>query len=1173
MHPIEAAVRHPVKVTVGFLLVALFGLVALFDMPMQLTPEVQTPTISIRTRWRGASPKEIEREIVLAQEEQLKGVENARKLSSECRDSEGQVEIEFAVGTNIEAAMVRVSRRLQQVREYPEDADEPVITTSSTSSRAIAWFILCPRPPDEQRIREFQQRFPHLSVDLERVIQSPAIGLSLLRLRHLAAANPELNELLPADVDLPKQRRFVEDYIEARFERVKGVSDATVMGGREDEVQVVVDPQRLSARQISVDDLREALRRQNADTSGGDFWEGKRRYVVRTLGQFRSLDQVADLIIAVRDGIPVYVRDVANVRMGFKKPDGIVRRYGQSSITVNAERETGANVLEVMNGLRNACAELNDGVLKQNDLYISQTYDETDYIYSAIGLVGENIVVGGLLTVAVLLLFLRSGRSTLIIALAIPSSIVGTFLMLSLLGRSLNVISLAGLAFAVGMLVDNAVVVLENIFRRHQQGEAPFIAAVAGTKEVWGAVVASTLTTLAVFVPVLFVQQEAGQLFRDIALAISFAVGLSLIVSVTLIPTAAARLLRRTDKNSQQGWGREQHERQPNQHQHQHHNQRERQSRKRPGNAILRRVRNLHAPLDWAGETFVEGVVRVNRWIQASTGRCVVVVTTIVSLCFILTWLTWPSVEYLPTGNRNLAIGIIMPPPGYNLDQMIELGNAVEEHLRPCWDYDPLQLETTADKYPPVADFFFIARGRNIFIGLRALKPTDVRTLVAVLREMSGALPGSVVVANQSSLFERGLGAGRSIEIEIAGDDLDRLVDIGRVAMNQISRVMPEAQCRPEPSLDQASPEVHIVPKPLQTAELGVDNRQLGYVVDMLVDGAYATDYYLGGDKIDLTIMGDNTRDEVAESFRGLTQDLDVLPIATPAGQLVTLADLADIRLSSGPEQINHRERDRAITITVSPPEGMALEETIRVLQTSVLPALDLSGGYRINLSGSADKLRATWDALRWNLALAVLITYLLMAALFESWLYPLAIIFAVPLSAVGGILGLRMLSIYLAWLGEPPQMLDVLTMLGFVILVGTVVNNAILIVHQSLNHIRVDKMPAQEATIESVRTRIRPIFMTTGSTVFGLAPLVFFPGAGSELYRGLGSVVLGGLVLSALFTLVVVPALFSAMMTAKYELSRRLYTDAAADPVPVERAHSPTRRPRSLLDEAQRPA
>jgi HAE1 family hydrophobic/amphiphilic exporter-1 len=1123
MHPIEAFVRNPVKVAVGVLLMVLFGIVGMVRMPMQLTPEVQTPTITINTRWRGASPQEVEREIVLPQEEQLKGVEGARKLSSQCLDSEGVVELEFAVGTNIEAALVRVNRRLQQVREYPEDADEPVLSTSSAASRAIAWFILSPRPATTEQIRQYQAKYPALADDLESVATASSTSLGILRLKRLVVNHPELAPLLPADVEVPKMRRFAEDMIEARFERVSGVSNANVLGGREEEIQVIVDPPRLSSRQITVNDLRAALQRQNADTSGGDFWEGKRRYVVRTLGQFNSLEDVANQIIAVRDGAPVYIRDVADVRLGHKKPDGLVRRYGDYTIAINAERETGANVLEVMKGLREACEELNEGILAREHLILTQVYDETEYIYSAIGLVGQNIVVGGLLTVAVLLVFLRSGRSTLVIALAIPSSIVGTFLLLSILGRSLNVISLAGLAFAVGMLVDNAVVVLENIFRHYQDGERPFSAAVVATKEVWGAVVASTLTTLAVFVPILFIEQEAGQLFRDIALAISFAVGISLIVSVTVIPTAAARLFRSEDRRHARDL-------------------RDHTVRPHRFHVLTRMLR----PLNRFGSAFVESVVGVNAWIQHSVIRRMAVVVTIVALALGGTYWFWPDMEYLPTGNRNLAFGIILPPPGYNMDQLMELGGVVEEHLRPYWDVDPRRDDISKLKYPAVQDFFFVARGRSVFMGLRAVNPTEVGKLVPALREVGGQLPGAIVVASQSSLFEAGLGEGRSIDVEITGPDLAKLVQLGGFVMGNVMQKIEDVQARPQPSLDLSSPEVHVIPKLMQTAELGVSNQQLGYMVDALIDGAYATDYYIDGDKIDLTIIGRNTSDDSEESFRALTQELNLLPVATPNGQLVTLGDLAEIRLSSGPEQINHRERDRAITISVSPPDSMPLEQAITILRNEIIGPLEergeLGGEYRITLSGSADKLQETWNALRWNLLLAVLITYLLMAALFESWLYPLVIIFCVPLGAVGGVVGLRLLSMYLVWLGQPPQMLDVLTMLGFVILIGTVVNNAILIVHQSLNHMREDQLSPDHAILSSVRTRIRPIFMTTATTVFGLAPLVFFPGAGSELYRGLGSVVLGGLLVSTIFTLVLVPTLFSLLMDAKEVLARRLF-------------------------------
>jgi HAE1 family hydrophobic/amphiphilic exporter-1 len=339
---------------------------------------------------------------------------------------------------------------------------------------------------------------------------------------------------------------------------------------------------------------------------------------------------------------------------------------------------------------------------------------------------------------------------------------------------------------------------------------------------------------------------------------------------------------------------------------------------------------------------------------------------------------------------------------------------------------------------------------------------------------------------------------------------------------------------RPIPSLDLSSPEVHVRPYLIQAAEMGVSSHDLGYTVNALIDGAYAGDYYIGGDKIDLTITGRT------EGVRN-AQDVEALPIATPFGQLVPLGALAEVSLSSGPEQVNHRERQRAITIQVTPSADMPLEQAMIQIRDEIVRPMQesgqLDGGYRIVLAGTADKLSATWKALRFNVVLALLITYLLMAALFESWLYPLVIIFCVPLGAVGGIAGLQLLNQFVL------QPLDILTMLGFVILIGTVVNNPILIVHQSLNLTRDDGLSPRDAILESVRTRIRPIFMTTLTTVLGLLPLVLFPGAGSELYRGLGSVVLGGLLVSTVFTLVLVPTLFSLVMDAK----RRVVGDAGS--------------------------
>jgi HAE1 family hydrophobic/amphiphilic exporter-1 len=1109
---VAAFVRNPVKVAVGVLLVLLFGLIALDRMPMQLTPEVQRPIITIETRWPGASPQEVEREIVLEQEEQLKGVEGVVKMSSECLDSTGRVTLEFGTGTDMSAAILKVATRLQQVREYPEEAKEPVISTSSSSDQAIAWFILRERLPTPAELDAFVRERPHLAEALAPARRARSSGSLQRRLAHAAVGHPEVASLLPPDQDIAKLRRFAEDVIEARFERVPGVSNSNLFGGEEDEVQIVVDPERLAVRQLTIADLRRALRTTNRDTSGGDFWEGKRRYVVRTLGQFASLRDVQEVVVARRDGVPVYVRDVAIVRYGFKKPSAAVRNLGADVIAINCVRDRGANVVGVMEELYVARRELNEGVLRDRGLQLDQVYDETEYIHSAVGLVKQNILFGGSLTVLVLLVFLRSVRSTFVIALAIPTSIIGTFLILGLLGRSLNVVSLAGLAFAVGMLVDNAVVVLENVYRHYQLGTPRVEAAVRGTTEVWGAVVASTLTTLAVFIPILFVEEEAGQLFRDIALAISASVGLSLVVSVTLIPTLTSRILPRSNVHAE----------------------------------ALGRPPAWHALLHPAavlGRSVLAAVTAAQRWLERGVLRQVALVLLLVGGAVLGTVLLMPKVEYLPTGNRNLVLGFVQPPPGYNLGELIQLGQGVEQSLAPYWDSDPEDPAARELPFPPLQHFFFVAAGRQVFMGMRAVDPLDARKLVPLVFLSTSGIPGTFGFGVQSSLFEQGLSAGRSIDIEIRGPDLGRLVAIGGRIMGRIPGVVPGAQQRPIPSLDLSNPEVHVVPRWEKAADLDVTAEALGYVVDSLVDGAYAGDFYRGGAKIDLTIVG-------REDFANRTHRLDDIVIATPTGDLVPLSAIADIRLSSGPEQINRRERERAITIQVGPPETTPLGQAIEDIETQILAPLradgTLGGEYRITLSGTADKLIATWKALRFNVFLALVITYLLLAALFESWIQPLIIIVSVPLGAVGGFLGIQALNRFVLPDGVV-QSLDVLTMLGFVILIGTVVNNAILIVHQALVLMREEGRGGDEAVLAAVRTRLRPIFMTVTTTIVGLLPLVLVPGAGSELYRGLGSVLIGGLFVSTVFTLFLVPTLFRlGQRTAGY--LRRLLRLGAAE-------------------------
>ncbi len=885
-----------------------------------------------------------------------------------------------------------------------------------------------------------------------------------------------------------------------RLERIPGVASVNVFGGQEREMQVVIDPNALAARGITIQEMARVLDRENQNISAGDFDEGKRRYVVRTLGQYQDPGDIENVIIRRDRDAPVYVRDVAEVELGHQEPLAIVRQKGEPAIAMNVVRDVGANILTVMKDVKEGVKKLNADLLPSRDLSLEQVYDETDYIYSALNLVEQNIYVGGSLAIIVLLLFLRSVSSTFVIALAIPISFIGTFLLMFLFGRNINVISLAGMAFAVGMVVDNSIVSLENIYRHRQMGEGAPKAAYRGVVEVFGALVASTLTTIAVFLPVIFVREEAGQLFKDIAVAVSCSVALSLLVSVTVIPSLSARILSVPKALVVV-------------------------SDERVSIGRFFSLSNLLG-LGSLGRIVAKGFGGFFLWIYGRTVFRIGLVLVMTGAAFGMAWFLMPKTEYLPQGNRNLLFGIILPPPGYNLEEMVRIGRSIEGDLAPYWN----EANRPAGA-PGIENFFFVALRNQAFMGAVSSEDERVRELLPAVYRALLTVPGIIPIVQQSSLFER-VGEGRSIDIEITGPDLTRLIELGQGIFRQVMEVLPGSQLRPIPSLDLGSPEIQVVPDRERTSSLNLRTSELGLSVDAILDGIKASDYQYEGEEIDLTLLG---RAQAIERI----QDLEDLLIQTPGGKRVTLGSVADIRLVTGPQQINHMERERSIIVRVIPPERIPLETALDEIEERIVKRLKSSGDlgqlYEIRLSGTADKLSVTRRALQWNFLIAVIITYLLMASLFESFLYPLVIMFSVPLAGAGGFFGLWLLNALVV-----TQALDVLTMLGFILLVGIVVNNAILIVHQSLNYMRDEKMDPREAIYEAVRNRVRPIFMSVSTSVFGMLPLVLFPGAGSELYRGLGSVVVGGLITSTVFTLLLVPTLFSLVLDAKRVLVRK---------------------------------
>lgn len=1060
MKLIETSIKKPISVIVGVFMLALFGVISFFQIPVQLTPTIEKPKITVETRWPGASPYEIEREIIQEQEDVLKNVEGVSEMKSESFDSRGSVSLEFPPGTNLDAALLKVSNQLNQVPEYPVNADKPVITSVDIRANAMAWFILKP--------------------------------------------------LLGSDIDINTMYDFADDNIKSRFERVKGVGFSNVFGGLEREMQVIFDPLAISARNLTLQEVATAIARENKNISAGDFDEGKRRYVVRTIGEYKGAEDIENIVIKSENGNSVYVKDVARVELGYKRADYIVRQKGESAIAINAIRETGANSLETMAGLMAAMDELNEGILKQNNLFIENVYDETVYIRTSISLVNKNLIIGSLLAVMVLLFFLRSASSIFIIGIAIPISIVGTFLMMALLGRSINVISLAGMSFAAGMVVDNSIVVLENIYRHQQLGKTKYQAALDGAKEVWGAVLASTLTTVAVFLPVIFVKEQAGQLFMDIAIAISCAVLFSLLVSISVIPTMASKILKANVSLNN-------------------------------GPKKAKFSINPFFFLDKLGELLRYLTIYIVDGITKRTYLSIIVVILFIVLSLGLSWIMMPKTEYLPQGNRNLIIGILIPPAGYNTSEFTKIGEVIEKDLSKHWvktktgesNVNNESASGLPEDNPLIQHFFYVARSRQLFGGAKAVDPMRVKEIAPIMQKALQKIPGMIAVVTQSSIFARGISEGRHIDIDISGPDLPKLVSIGMAIFMGVRKNFPTAQARPIPSLELGSPELQVIPDRNRMADLKIKNQDLGFMMNALVDGVRISDYQLENDEIDIVLKGD-------DDFVKHTQNIENLLINTPNGEVVTVGSIAKTQLVNSPEQVNHVERLRTITIQVTPPQTIALQSIIETIESKILQPLKDSNmvqiPYQIRLSGTADDLTVTRKALQWNFILALIITFLLMASLFESFLYPLVVILSVPLACFGGFLGLYVVNTFVTF-----QALDILTMLGFVILIGTVVNNAILIVHQTLNHIKFEKMDVHEAVLDSIRKRIRPIFMSTTTSIMGMLPLVLAPGSGSELYRGLGSVVVGGLSVSTVFTLVLIPSLLTLTLKTKNVLRKTI--------------------------------
>jgi HAE1 family hydrophobic/amphiphilic exporter-1 len=1062
MQLIDFAIRRRVTIVMCTVAIALFGLVSLSRLKVNLLPDLSYPTLTVRTELPGAAPLEMETLITRPVEEAVGIIRNVRQVRSVSRSGQSDVILEFVWGTDMDVAGIDVREKLDLL-QLPLEAKRPLLLRFDPSSEPVL-------------------RLAFLDTE------SQAGEDNVERLKAL--------------------RRFAEDRLKPDLEAVEGSAAVKVSGGYEDEVQVLVDQQKLAQLGLSIDTVTRRIRAENVNLSGGRLEQGMQRFLVRTLNEFETIEQMANAIIATRDGQPIYLRDVATVTRGYKDREAITRVDGREAIELAVYKEGDANTVQLAEGVTERIGELEKSL--PDGTTIRTVYDQSKFIAAAIGEVKSAALLGGLLAILVLYAFLRDARATLITGIAIPVSVLGTFVLMYAFDLTLNIMSLGGIALAVGMLVDNAVVVLESIVRKREHGLPRPEAARLGTKEVATAVMASTLTSIAVFFPMVFITGVAGQLFKDQSLTVTFALVFSLVVALTLVPMLAAGRPASTSTTSEPGAAEA--------------------APRRPGR-FDRAMSAIAAGLRWCGTWLARALklalsplVRLAQGLNAWADR------------------RYPSALRWALGHPGAVLGaaaalfaftllVIAPRLGtelipqmsqgeFNVDLRLPPGAPLEQTDRSLLAAQQLGagLGNVALAYSVAGtgnrlDANPVDAGENtgrLSITLDAGSGrAEEDAAMEQMRVGLDQLPGVQYRFGRPSLFA----LSTPLEVVVAGYDLERL----QLAAEQV-RLRMEADGRysdVKTTVEAGNPEIQIVFDQERASQLGLVVRDIADRVVNSVRGEVATRYKLREKQIDVLVRSVDTRAASIEEVRNL--------IVNPGSDFpVPLSAVADVRLDVGPAEVRRIGQERVAVISANLAQG-DLGSAVESLR-SIVANVELPVGTNAFLSGQSEDMDDSFRSLQFVLLLAVFLVYLVMASQFESLLQPFVILLTIPLAVIGAIWAL--------WLTGTT--LNVVAYIGLIMLAGIVVNQSIVLI-DAVNQARERGLPKLEAIIEAGRVRLRPILITKLTTILGLLPMALGIGEGAEVRAPMAITVIGGVLLTTFLTLLVIPVVYSVLDRKSY--------------------------------------